>query len=70
MLPEGRAQVTHCGAGLYYCEEMRRIRISVDDDTYERARVAAAALNTSVSALVKALFGATRFGRSCRCHSP
>ena len=32
---------------------MRNITVSVDDDTYKRARVVAAALDTSVSALVK-----------------
>ena len=32
---------------------MRNITVSVDDDTYKRARIAAAALDTSVSALVK-----------------
>lgn len=33
---------------------MRNITVSVNDDTYLRARVAAAELDTSVSALVKA----------------
>ena len=33
---------------------MRNITVSVDDDTYRRARVAAAERDTSVSALVKA----------------
>jgi hypothetical protein len=32
---------------------MRNITVSVDDETYKRARVAAAALDTSLSALVK-----------------
>ena len=32
---------------------MRNITVSVDDGTYKRARVAAAELDTSVSALVK-----------------
>jgi hypothetical protein len=32
---------------------MRNITVSVDDETYRRARIAAAALDTSVSALVK-----------------
>jgi len=32
---------------------MRNITVSVDDDVYKRARIAAAALDTSVSALVK-----------------
>ena len=33
---------------------MRNITVAVDDETYKRARVAAAELDTSVSALVKA----------------
>ncbi len=33
---------------------MRNITVSVDDETYRRARVAAAQRDTSVSALVKA----------------
>jgi hypothetical protein len=32
---------------------MRNITVTVDDDVYRRARIAAAALDTSVSALVK-----------------
>ena len=32
---------------------MKNITVSLDDDTYRRARVAAAELDTSVSALVK-----------------
>jgi antitoxin component of RelBE/YafQ-DinJ toxin-antitoxin module len=32
---------------------MRNITVTVDDETYRRARVAAAELDTSVSALVK-----------------
>jgi len=39
---------------LRYCEGMRNITVSVDDETYRRARVAAAERDTSVSALVKA----------------
>ena len=39
---------------LWYCDDMRNITVSVDDDTYKRARVAAAERDTSVSALVKA----------------
>jgi hypothetical protein len=39
---------------LWYCEGMRNITVSVDDDTYKRARVAAAERDTSISALVKA----------------
>ena len=33
---------------------MRNITVSVDDETYKRARVAAAERDTSISALVKA----------------
>jgi hypothetical protein len=33
---------------------MRNITVAIDDDTYKRARVAAAERETSVSALVKA----------------
>lgn len=33
---------------------MRNITVSVDDETYRRARIAAASLDTSVSALVRA----------------
>jgi post-segregation antitoxin (ccd killing protein) len=33
---------------------MRNITVTVDDDTYKRARIAAAERDTSVSALVKA----------------
>lgn len=33
---------------------MRNITVSVDDETYKRARIAAASLDTSVSSLVKA----------------
>ena len=33
---------------------MRNITVAVDDDTYKRARIAAAELDTSLSALVKA----------------
>lgn len=32
---------------------MRNITVAIDDETYRRARVAAAALDTSLSALVK-----------------
>ena len=33
---------------------MRNITVAVDDDTYKRARIAAAERDTSISALVKA----------------
>ncbi len=35
---------------------MRNITVSVDDDTYRRARITAAERDTSVSALVRAYF--------------
>ena len=37
-----------------YCEKVKNITVSLDDDTYRRARMAAAERGTSVSALVKA----------------
>jgi plasmid stability protein len=37
-----------------YCETVKNITVSVDDETYRRARVRAAELDTSVSALVRA----------------
>jgi len=42
------------GAGLIeYCENMKNITVSLDDETYRRARMIAAQRDTSVSALVK-----------------
>lgn len=41
------------GAVLWYCEAMPNITVTVDEDTYRNARVAAAAKGTSVSALVR-----------------
>jgi uncharacterized protein YdaU (DUF1376 family) len=38
---------------LHYCGNMKNITVSVDDETYRRARIAAAQRDTSVSALVK-----------------
>ena len=40
-------------AGLWYCELVKNITVSVDEDTYRLARVKAAERGTSVSALVK-----------------
>lgn len=37
----------------HYCENMKNITVSVDDDVYRQARVKAAQRDTSVSALVK-----------------
>ena len=36
-----------------YCENMKNLTVSLDDDTYRRARMIAAERDTSVSALVK-----------------
>jgi ABC-type hemin transport system ATPase subunit len=36
-----------------YCETVKNITVSLDDETYRNARIKAAALDTSVSALVK-----------------
>jgi hypothetical protein len=36
-----------------YCENMKNITVSVDDDIYRRARMKAAERDTSLSALVK-----------------
>jgi hypothetical protein len=36
-----------------YCENMKNITVSLDDETYRRARIKAAELDTSVSALVR-----------------
>lgn len=37
----------------WYCEYVKNITVSVDDEIYHRARLRAAELRTSVSALVK-----------------
>jgi plasmid stability protein len=39
---------------LCYCEAMKNITVTVDDDLYRRARIKAAETNTSVSAMVRA----------------
>jgi plasmid stability protein len=36
-----------------YCEVVKNITVSLDDETYRRARMKAAELDTSVSALVR-----------------
>jgi Family of unknown function (DUF6364) len=36
-----------------YCDNMKNITVTLDDDTYRRARMIAAQRDTSVSALVK-----------------
>ena len=53
--PEGncdQAQVDSANMARY-CENMEPATVSVDDDTYRRARIKAAERDTSVSALVK-----------------
>lgn len=37
-----------------YCEKVRNVTVALDDETYRRARVAAAERGTSLSALVRA----------------
>lgn len=56
---------------LCYCGAMRNITVAVDEDTYKRARIKAAELDTSVSKLVgdylRELAGAeTEFERLAR----
>jgi hypothetical protein len=36
-----------------YCETVKNITVSLDDETYRNARIKAAALDTSFSALLK-----------------
>ena len=38
---------------LAYCENMKNITVSVDDETYRRARIKAAERDTSVSGMVR-----------------
>lgn len=38
---------------MWYCEKVKNITVTVDDETYRRARMKAAEQDTSVSALVK-----------------
>ena len=40
-------------ARILYCENVKNITVSVDDETHRRARIKAAEQETSVSALVK-----------------
>jgi hypothetical protein len=37
----------------WYCENMKNVTVSLDDETYRRARMVAAERDTSLSALVK-----------------
>ena len=54
MMMNGLFDVKRSERRLCYCALMRNITIAVDDDTYKRARMAAAERDTSLSALVKA----------------
>jgi plasmid stability protein len=47
-----------------YCVSMKNITVTVDDDTYRRARIKAAELETSVSALVRAYLNELAKGES------
>lgn len=38
---------------MIYCEKVKNITVSLDDETHRRARIAAAERGTSLSALVK-----------------
>lgn len=41
------------GIPVRYCEYVKNVTVSLDEDTYRRARLRAAELGTSISALVK-----------------
>ena len=47
-----------------YCEYVKNITVTVDDETYRRARIKAAAQDTSVSALVKTFLADLASGKS------
>ncbi len=47
---------------LWYCVNVKNITVSLDDETYRRARVIAADRGTSVSALVKGFLAAIASG--------
>ncbi len=47
-----------------YCENMKNITVSIDDETYRQARVQAAEQDTSVSALVKRFLKELAVGES------
>lgn len=58
------AQGLHSRSSLWYCERVKNVTVSLDDDTYRRARIIAAARDTSVSALVKAFLAELGSGES------
>jgi hypothetical protein len=47
-----------------YCESMKNVTVSLDDETWRKARIKAAELNTSVSALVKRFLNELGAGES------
>jgi hypothetical protein len=49
---------------LGYCENVKNITVTLDDETYRRARVKAAEMDTSVSALVKQFLSEFAAGES------
>ena len=51
-------------ARILYRDTVKNITVSVDDETYRRARIAAAQLDTSLSALVKRFLDGLASGES------
>ncbi len=49
---------------LWYCGNMKNITVSLDDESYRRARIRAAELGVSVSALVKCYLAELGSGES------
>jgi len=47
-----------------YCVNVKNITVTLDDDTYRRARMKAAEMDTSVSALVKQFLSELASGES------
>jgi len=50
---KGARHAIDCPVFVWYCVYMKNITVTVDDETYRKARVKAAERDTSVSALVK-----------------
>jgi plasmid stability protein len=50
---DGQAHPLQLEVLLCYCEDMKNITVSLDEEIYRRARIKAAERDTSVSALVK-----------------
>jgi hypothetical protein len=49
----GCTQHVDSGGAVSYCDFVKNITVSVDDETYRRARIKAAERETSVSALIR-----------------